>query len=367
MFQPTGQAVLARLGLLDAVLTRATPVERLVCQTARGRELFRLRYAALQGNLRGYGLHRGVLFEALYDAVNQSNVKLHTGVEVVDLAEAPNGMLSFVTRDRTPLGPHALCVVADGARSQLRDDTGIRKRVEPYPWGALWFVGDDDVLGTSRELHQVVDGTRRMIGTLPTGLGPGTHTTPQKVSLFYSIRHDRVDEWRARGLGAARDEILTAKPSAERLLAQIVDIDQFIFTRYHDVSMYPWNTNRVVYLGDAAHAMSPQLGQGANLALWDAMVLADALAAETSVASALTRYSRTRRAHLGFYEYATRWITPWFQSDLKPLGWLRDVCMPISRIPWIERVMVRAMTGTAQGLGLWSPLALDAPMPRLDG
>jgi 2-polyprenyl-6-methoxyphenol hydroxylase-like FAD-dependent oxidoreductase len=81
---------------------------------------------------------------------------------------------------------------------------------------------------------------------------------------------------------------------------QVRDLDDFLFTRYHDVSMYPWNTDRVVYLGDAAHAMSPQLGQGANLALWDAMVLADALAAhETLPAGALAAYSHARGAPPG--------------------------------------------------------------------
>ena len=55
-----------------------------------------------------------------------------------------------------------------------------------------------------------------------------------------------------------------------------------------------------MWLGDAAHAMSPQLGQGANLALWDAMVLADALSAHGS--RALPAYTRARRPHLGFYQ-----------------------------------------------------------------
>jgi 2-polyprenyl-6-methoxyphenol hydroxylase-like FAD-dependent oxidoreductase len=213
--------------------------------------------------------------------------------------------------------------------------------------------------GAARELYQVVDGTRRMVGALPTGLGPGEGSGPKRVSVFYSLRADRVDAWRARGFDAFKRELLAFMPALEAPLAQARDLDAFVFTRYHDVSMYPWNTDRVVYLGDAAHAMSPQLGQGANLALWDAMVLADALAAHETPAAALDAYSRSRRSHLGFYEYSTRWLTPWFQSDLVPLGWIRDVCMPLSRVVApLERAMVRAMTGTARGVGLGAPLAL---------
>jgi len=358
MFQPTGQAVLRRLGLLDAAVARAQPVDVLRCETLGRRTLFHLRYGSIPGAHQGYGIHRGVLFELLYAAAQREGVKLALGVEVTDLARKGDA-LSFVTKQGDVVGTHELCVVADGARSQLRDDTVIRKRVRPYPWGALWFIADDDAGGGQRELYQVVDGTRRMVGALPTGLGPGEGSGKKRVSVFYSLRADRVDAWRARGFDAFKRELLDFIPALEAPLAQARDLDAFVFTRYHDVSMYPWNTDRVVYLGDAAHAMSPQMGQGANLALWDAMVLADSLAAHESPAAALDAYSRARRSHLGFYEYATRWLTPWFQSDLAPLGWIRDVCMPLSRVVApLERVMVRAMTGTARGVGLGAPLAL---------
>ena len=363
MLQPTGQAVLAALGLLDDVLRRAEPLESLRCETLQRRQLFKLQYSALPGGHRGYGLHRGALFERLFAAVRSSGATLKTGVEVEDLtATGDNAGLWFVQPDGTRLGPHELCVVADGSRSQLRDDTVIRKSVRPYPWGAMWCVLDDPEARFTRGLHQVLDGTRRMVGALPSGLGPGDRAGPRKVSLFYSVRHDRADAWKARGLDRAKQELRQFIPALDAVLDQVVDAQQFVFTRYQDVAMYPWNTDRVVYLGDAAHAMSPQLGQGANLALMDAMVLAQALAAEAELAPGLARYSRTRRSNLGFYELATRWLTPWFQSDYAALGWLRDVGFPLSmRLPGMERLMVKVMTGLAQGSGLGRPLALPVP------
>src|SRR5213076_1219212 len=66
--QPTGQAVLARLGLLDAIAARATRVDGLVCRRPDGRAVVDLRYADVDPGLFGYGLHRGVLFEALLAA-----------------------------------------------------------------------------------------------------------------------------------------------------------------------------------------------------------------------------------------------------------------------------------------------------------
>jgi len=367
MLQPTGQAVLDLLGLRDAVIARCTPIHHMSCHTTGGRKLFDLHYDDIPGGHLGYGLHRGVLFEHLFRAVRASNVDLRLGVAIEDLADAGERGSWFVTPERDKLGPHALCIVADGARSHLRDDTSIRKRIRPYPWGALWFVGEDVGDVGKGELAQVVRGTRRMIGLLPTGLGPGEGPAPAKMSLFYSLPEAGLEAWRAAGLEAWKAEVRSLVPASGPVLDQIESVEQVLFARYHDVSMYPWNDDRVVYIGDAAHAMSPQLGQGANLALWDAMVLAESLALDEPLPRALDTYSRARRSHLGFYQFATRWLTPFFQSDALPLGWLRDVGFPIAtRIPFVRRLMVRSMCGIMKGVGLGAPLALPPAAPRLE-
>lgn len=65
--------------------------------------------------------------------------------------------------------------------------------------------------------------------------------------------------------------------------------------------MRPCHDGTVVFLGDAAHAMSPQLGQGANLALMDAAALAECLAASGDIQDAMIRFDRFRRNNVGFY------------------------------------------------------------------
>jgi 2-polyprenyl-6-methoxyphenol hydroxylase-like FAD-dependent oxidoreductase len=309
------------------------------------------------------GLHRGVLFETLLAALRRAPVKLELGVTIEGVGRARGGKRVLGGAGGEACGDYDLVIIADGARSQLVAEDGPRKRVAHYPWGALWFVGHDP--GGSAVLHQVVRSTRRMIGLLPTGLGPGSAGTPL-VSLFYSLPVHHFARWH-EGFDAWKAEVEALVPRAAPVLAQIERPAQVLFAAYHDVVMKRWDCAGIVHVGDAAHAMSPQLGQGANLALVDAMVLAACLREAASLREALAEYSRRRRAHLRFYQFASRWLTPFFQSDLGLLGLLRDGFMPITGlIPPLRRLMVRSMTGTVRGL--WSaPLALPPPPESVAG
>jgi len=349
MMQPSGLAVLERLGCAAPILARGSQVDALVSKTTTGRTVLDLHYRELGEDLFGVGLHRGVLFETLYDAVCASAIDLRLGVEITSLRDR---------RDRTSLvdaagmshGPFALVVLCDGARSHLRDSLASHTMsVRPYPWGALWFIGESkgSRLGSdgtvSRELVQFVEGTKLMVGVLPTGVGLGE--TPL-ASLFFSVAATRHEEVLA-DLDAWKREVLRVAPPAETLLDQIHDARDLTFASYFDVSMPRWHANGVVILGDAAHATSPQLGQGCNLALCDAAALADALATSSSIATALEEYTRARRDHLAFYQLATRALTPFFQSDHAPLALIRDWLMPLTtRVPFVRREMLRAMAGT---------------------
>jgi len=148
------------------------------------------------------------------------------------------------------------------------------------------------------------------------------------------------------------------------MFAHVSHTDQFIFANYSDVhAPEPW-LGRIVVLGDAAHATSPQLGQGANLALIDARELATAVDESPSLADAAAMYAASRRRHLRFYRWASRLLTPWFQSSMESLAPVRDAVFPIAaRVPWVRQQMALSLAGVKDGLFSRRPLKVPSSAP----
>jgi 2-polyprenyl-6-methoxyphenol hydroxylase-like FAD-dependent oxidoreductase len=213
------------------------------------------------------------------------------------------------------------------------------------------------------ELLQVVDGAQQMLGLLPTGTRPGDPTP--LVSLFFSVRLDQVGALRARGLTAWKESALRLTPLCEPVLAQVDAFEQLLVAPYRDVRMPRLDFGNVVYVGDAAHAMSPQLGQGSNLALLDALALSQALRSHAELRAALPLYSRARRSQLAYYQLVNRALTPFFQGRSRLLGAARDLLMPLlSRLPVFRELMVATMCGVKQGW-LRRSLTIAAPLLAL--
>lgn len=323
LLQPTGMAVLRRLGVLERVAAGASPIARVVGTTVAGRRFMDLAYAGEHG----LGVHRGALFAALRDAAVEAGAVLRPGAEIVGYRD---GVLTDA--GGASYGPYDLVVGADGARSTMRRFLDVRARIHEHPWGALWGVFDDPDGVFDGVLDQYFDGASRMAGFLPTGSGA--------VSLFWSVRLDRIAAVRAAGVDAFRRELFALAPRASFL--RIPSMDVLLPASYRQVSLPRWHAGRLVLLGDAAHALSPQLGQGANLALMDAAALADA--------PSLEAFEAARRAQARFYALGARGLNAVFQSDWDVMAWPRDMLMgPVARLPWVRGRALAVLSGRATG------------------
>jgi 2-polyprenyl-6-methoxyphenol hydroxylase-like FAD-dependent oxidoreductase len=333
LVQPTGLAAMRTLGIADEVLAHGAKVDWLYGVNPTGRRVIDIRYARWQAGSYGLGLHRGVLFNALWKAAVQAGVTITTGHEITQLQE---------------LQAFDLRIVADGARSQLRSQTGLACKDHLYPWGAVWAVLPDPERKYGSTLWQWYRQANQMLGIMPTGLAPENDTPV--VSMFWSVRADRYADLQSAGLEAWKDTVLALNPACAPLLEHITSMEQLTWARYHDIVMPRYHTDNTVVIGDAAHATSPQLGQGTNLALLDAIALAHSLSQANDVPTALAAYTRARKNHLHFYSQASRILTPLFQSDLKALPWLRDIFMAHSAgWPVLQSVNLQTLVGVRKG------------------
>lgn len=340
MLQPTGLAVLAALGLDSAVQAQGSRIDRLTGE-AGGRTVLDVRYSALRGGPRfGIGIHRATLFAVLHAAVCEAGIPVRTGSTVQ--GSRLDGARRRLRIDGGESEAFDLIVDALGTRSALSPQAG-RDLAYGALWASLaWRPGFDHAA-----LQQRYRRASTMAGVMPIGVPPGL-AEPQ-AAFFWSLRADRLADWRAAGLAPWKAEVAALWPETAPLLDQIHDAEQLTFARYAHRTLAAPAEQAMIHIGDAWHATSPQLGQGANMALLDAHALAMALRETGALDVALARAVALRRRHVRLYQAMSLALTPVYQSDGALLPFLRDQFVgPLSKlwpVPAIQAAMVSGLVG----------------------
>lgn len=356
LLQPTGLAVLRVLGLEEGALAAGARIDGLFGENHKGRPVLDLAYGDLHPDAFGLGIRRLDLFDLLHRRLLASGARLVTNAEIVDVAREGARAVAVDWKGGRH-GPFDLLIVADGAHSTLRDRLMPIARAPLYPWGCVWTtVEDTQAFGAVGLLRQRFAGSTTMMGLLPVA--------PDKLTMFWSLPAAELAPHRQLDLEAMRDAALWLWPEAGPTIEYAVGADDFSRATYRHVALPRWNEGPVLFMGDAAHGTSPQLGQGANLGLLDAHALGRSLAEAGDLPQAMDLFAQRRGPPSRFYRRASHLLTPFFQSDVQVLGVLRDLVMRHAcQAPVVRPMMTTILAGLRRGWFATDTLDADGRYP----
>lgn len=288
-FAVNGMDALRALGLGKTVDTLGFATPTMAFYTGAGRELFQFDHGKLADGTICRTMKRADLYAALRDAAHRDGANVEYGKRLVDADVTVNGVTAHFADGTTATGD--LLIGADGINSRTRTIIDPNAPAARYVGlvNAGGYTTGIDVPGETGVMHMVF-GRKCFFCYIPNPNGEvwwfanlGRKTPPGKAEIADT-------DWRAELLELVRDdhmwatELIKATPNIE------AGWPTFDFP-----TVPSWHNDRMIIIGDAAHAVSPAAGQGASIAIEDCAVLAKCLHDLPTIPQAFARYENLRR------------------------------------------------------------------------
>ena len=339
--------ILARLGLWAELAGSAEPIREIHVSDRGHFGTVRIDCASQQVEALGYVVENHVLGKVLHQALADSSASgLLNAARVMEVRPMPDGMALVLD----VAGEHrqikaGVVVVADGGRSTICSQLGIRLRTEDYQQQAI--ICNIAFAAPHRNVAYERFTDSGPMAILPLARCHGEN----RGALVWTVHSQQAQS-------------LLALPEAEllHLLQQRFGHRLGRILRLGQRFCYPLSltlaTEQVrpglVLLGNAAHTLHPVAGQGFNLALRDADTLAATIggallaqedpAAMSVLQAFVARQEQDQLRTIGFSHYLTRL----FSSDRRPLVWARKFGLAsIDLIPVAKREFARQAMGLA--------------------
>ncbi|MFK4874052.1 FAD-dependent oxidoreductase [Novosphingobium sp. ZW T3_23] len=273
-----------QLGVLDTFLDAACGFDAVEIYIPSGARVARVPTPRLvPGKPANVGIGRRALQKVLGDSALAQGVTIRLGVTATGLDDTGEHMIvNFSHGDQEQ---YDLVIGADGVYSQTRASVLPDAEIPEFTGQGVWrysFPRPSDL-----------DALHVYNGPVGVGLVP---MSSDEMYLFATSPEPGNPLYSREGLAAVmRSKLENAAPQIQALADRITDDAAVVYRPLEGLMVHgPWHKGRVVLLGDAVHATTPHLGQGAGMAIEDALVLAEELSSHAEPEAAFEAY-RARR------------------------------------------------------------------------
>lgn len=340
---PNAVGTLDQLGIGAVLRARGVQLRRGILADAGGSPLsvVDLEEIGRAVGLPTLAIHRAGLHTTLLEAIDTERVAIRLGTEATALDAHADGVevtFNDGTRERFDL-----VVAADGIHSAVRTRLFGESNVR-YSGYVCWRFVVDGVTLDAPDVAQELWGRGKRFGIVPVGersvYGFATMNEPRGRGAVQGVTRDEFVELFSEFGGEVPKVLRALAPDHHLILDDIAD---------HPTVR--WSRGPVVLLGDAAHATTPNLGQGAAMAIEDAMVLAGTLGRYPTISEALSAYEAARNERVTQITARSWSLGRIGQTDSAAGVFLRNLAMRMVPDRIAQRSNIR--------------LVLDAPDPAM--
>jgi 2-polyprenyl-6-methoxyphenol hydroxylase-like FAD-dependent oxidoreductase len=289
-----GLRVLEAVGAYEAAVKGAPFAHTREVRDDRNRTISVHRW---QGTSRVYSIVRQTVINALAEQARLAGAEIALNSEGVSVT--PDGVLTM-SDGRTLKAD--LVIGADGTNSRLRDSLGLLDKRKYLVDGCTRLLIDKTPDERGQEGATTIEywsGSRRVL-----------YTPCSETEVYIALTMLDSDE-EAKVTPVRRDVWKRWFPHLEALIDRLGDgrYDRFEYSR-----LKRWSAGRVAVIGDAAHALPPNIGQGGGCAMMNALAMSVYLDRESDVPSALAAWEKNERAiteHTQRISLMLGWPTTW--------------------------------------------------------
>lgn len=278
-----GMKILRDCGVKDAVVSRGASTRRAVIQDHFGKQFSTLTMGAVElYSEPTITIRRALLHKILIEKAASLGVVVEYGKRLVNVSQDQDRVrVEFGDKTRAD---GAILIGADGVHSIVRNYVVLANAGPAYS-GLVFFAGfvDDQKLISRTDL----DRNAQYVTVGPIGffgyshVDPPTETSPSVLWNCYLRQDDRIPSANLKAMPdqAIRRRVIDAHQGWHWPIPDLIENSTGLCKTsvFEVIGLDRWSRGRVVLIGDAAHAMNPVAGQGANMALEDAQLLAELL------------------------------------------------------------------------------------------